>query len=75
MCRDLKSKSGPEVAGDYSWGELSNSLFVPAQSHGMPPKSLTENLGQHIAWGHLHFKSYASFLLAALGREEHCVSG
>lgn len=49
MCRNPKSKSGPEVAGDYSWGEFSNSLFVPAQSHWMPLKSLTENLGQHIA--------------------------
>lgn len=49
MCRDLKSKSGSEVAWDYSWGEFSTSLFVPAQSHWMPLKSLTENLGQHIA--------------------------
>lgn len=49
MCRDPKSKSGPEVAGDYSWGEFSISLFVPAQSHWMALKSLTENLGQHIA--------------------------
>ena len=49
MCRDPKSESGPEVAWDYSWGEFSSSLFVPAQSHWMPLKSLTENLGQHIA--------------------------
>lgn len=36
----------------------------------MPLKSLTENLGQHVAWGHLNFKSAAIFLRAAIGRVE-----
>lgn len=67
MCRDLKTKSGPEVARDYSWGEISSFVFVPAYSHWTPLKSLTENLGQHIAWGHLNFKSAAIFLLRANG--------
>lgn len=70
MCRDLKTKSGPEVAWDYSWGEFFSFVFVPAYSHWMPLKSLTENLGQHIAWGHLNFKSAAIFLLLANGREK-----
>lgn len=73
MCRDLKTKSGPEVAWDYPWGEFFSSLFVPARSHWMPLKSLTENLGQHVAWGHLHFKSAAIFLHVAFMRQEHCV--
>lgn len=39
----------------------------------MPLKSLTENLGQNIAWGHLNFKSATIFLHVAIAREEHCV--
>lgn len=66
MCRDLKTESGGEVAWDYSWGELFSSLFVPAWSHWMHLKSLTQNLGQHVAWGHLNFKSAAIFLLVAI---------
>lgn len=40
---------------------FSSFVFVPAYSHWTPLKSLTENLGQHIAWGHLNFKSAAIF--------------
>lgn len=41
----------------------------------MPLKSLTENLGQHIACGHLNFKSVAIFLLVAIGKEERGADG